>query len=339
MDTVLQVISTLENIQITKEQLETTRLGKYINHLRRKTANESLARRAKNLLKKWREMVLPSAGATQQQTNPNTQQNLMPTIAKGKNVNLTNASHGPTNRSIKSHSFADSPAALGMQYDGRSVQPPYYNQMKEPAQFHDISSTSLDNSKYPTSDSRRHGRGHDTGSNHAPVPSSIKNIEMAAEPSEDCTQRYSKFHDINKSNLSTNIGRSPASANFSGKSKETDPYRTLSVINDNSKSHISISALPKIPKIKNSAATQRLSKHTDRSHSPLVNLKESSSPKFSSIAHDDNSMHAYDMQNYKRFPPNQSSILNGRNQDYDENNSTPMDNNSNSSSINIITEM
>lgn len=91
MDTVLQVISTLENIQITKEQLETTRLGKYINHLRRKTANESLARRAKNLLKKWREMVLPSAGATQQQANANTQQSLMPTIAKGKHFKIKNS--------------------------------------------------------------------------------------------------------------------------------------------------------------------------------------------------------------------------------------------------------
>lgn len=72
MDTVLQVITQLERIQITKEELETTRLGKYINHLRRKTANESLARRAKNLLKKWREMVLPpaSGGAQQQQQIP-----------------------------------------------------------------------------------------------------------------------------------------------------------------------------------------------------------------------------------------------------------------------------
>lgn len=75
MDTVLQVITMLENIQITKEQLETTRLGKYINLLRRKTANESLARRAKNLLKKWREMVLPSVGAGhQQQQQPQHQQ-------------------------------------------------------------------------------------------------------------------------------------------------------------------------------------------------------------------------------------------------------------------------
>lgn len=67
METVLQVIEQLERIQITKEELETTRLGKYINHLRRKTANESLARRAKNLLKKWREMVLPAVGGPQQQ--------------------------------------------------------------------------------------------------------------------------------------------------------------------------------------------------------------------------------------------------------------------------------
>lgn len=78
MDTVLQVITMLENIQITKEQLETTRLGRYINLLRRKTANESLARRAKNLLKKWREMVLPSVGAGHQQQQ---QSNLTP---KGK---------------------------------------------------------------------------------------------------------------------------------------------------------------------------------------------------------------------------------------------------------------
>lgn len=79
MDTVLQVITMLENIQITKEQLETTRLGRYINLLRRKTANESLARRAKNLLKKWREMVLPSVGAGHQQQQQ--QSNLTP---KGK---------------------------------------------------------------------------------------------------------------------------------------------------------------------------------------------------------------------------------------------------------------
>lgn len=90
METVLQVISTLENIQITKEQLETTRLGKYINHLRRKTANESLARRAKNLLKKWREMVLPTANPVVQQPmakgNLNTKALLLKTEVVGDGI-------------------------------------------------------------------------------------------------------------------------------------------------------------------------------------------------------------------------------------------------------------
>ncbi|KAH8252390.1 hypothetical protein KR038_004358 [Drosophila bunnanda] len=57
MEAVLSVICALEGTTITKEQLEATRLAKYINQLRRRTKNEHLARRAKSLLKKWREMV------------------------------------------------------------------------------------------------------------------------------------------------------------------------------------------------------------------------------------------------------------------------------------------
>ncbi|XP_002027076.2 mediator of RNA polymerase II transcription subunit 26 [Drosophila persimilis] len=57
MDAVLSVICALEGTTITKEQLEATRLAKYINQLRRRTKNEHLARRAKSLLKMWREMV------------------------------------------------------------------------------------------------------------------------------------------------------------------------------------------------------------------------------------------------------------------------------------------
>ncbi|XP_017051418.2 mediator of RNA polymerase II transcription subunit 26 [Drosophila ficusphila] len=57
MEAVLSVICALEGTTITKEQLEATRLAKYINQLRRRTKNETLARRAKSLLKKWREMV------------------------------------------------------------------------------------------------------------------------------------------------------------------------------------------------------------------------------------------------------------------------------------------
>uniref|UniRef100_A0A1A9WQ87 Mediator of RNA polymerase II transcription subunit 26 n=1 Tax=Glossina brevipalpis TaxID=37001 RepID=A0A1A9WQ87_9MUSC len=57
MDAVLSVITTLESTTVTKAHLETTRLAKYINQLRRRTKCEHLARRAKSLLKRWREMV------------------------------------------------------------------------------------------------------------------------------------------------------------------------------------------------------------------------------------------------------------------------------------------
>ncbi|CAG9770373.1 unnamed protein product [Ceutorhynchus assimilis] len=59
MPEVVDIICNLERVAITKELLETTRLGKYINELRRKTNNQELWRRAKELLKKWRSMVLP----------------------------------------------------------------------------------------------------------------------------------------------------------------------------------------------------------------------------------------------------------------------------------------
>lgn len=43
---------------------QTTRLAKFINQLRRKTKNESLARRSKNLIKKWRKMLMPTLAPT-----------------------------------------------------------------------------------------------------------------------------------------------------------------------------------------------------------------------------------------------------------------------------------
>lgn len=58
MPAVIEIISQLEKITITKELLETTRLGKYVNQLRRNTTNKLLAKRAKDLVKKWRDSVL-----------------------------------------------------------------------------------------------------------------------------------------------------------------------------------------------------------------------------------------------------------------------------------------
>lgn len=61
MPAVVEIISILEKITITKELLETTRLGKYVNQLRRNTTNRLLAKRAKDLVKKWRDTVLPDS--------------------------------------------------------------------------------------------------------------------------------------------------------------------------------------------------------------------------------------------------------------------------------------
>lgn len=57
MAAVIEVISLLERTPITKDTLERTRLGKYINELRKRTSNEPLARRAKELVKSWRRLL------------------------------------------------------------------------------------------------------------------------------------------------------------------------------------------------------------------------------------------------------------------------------------------
>ncbi|XP_068985397.1 mediator of RNA polymerase II transcription subunit 26-like isoform X1 [Bombus flavifrons] len=72
MGAVVDVITALEKTTITKEVLESTRLGKYINELRRKTNNDALAKRAKDLVRRWRDMVLPSAHSTPQPTPADT---------------------------------------------------------------------------------------------------------------------------------------------------------------------------------------------------------------------------------------------------------------------------
>lgn len=57
MEATLEIVAMLETVLMTKEALETTRIGRTINLLRKKTENEELARRAKKLLKKWQTLV------------------------------------------------------------------------------------------------------------------------------------------------------------------------------------------------------------------------------------------------------------------------------------------
>ncbi|KAK9877576.1 hypothetical protein WA026_018680 [Henosepilachna vigintioctopunctata] len=58
MSTIINCIALLERLEITKEFLSTTKLAKHINEMRKRTKKESLAKRAKSLLKSWREKVV-----------------------------------------------------------------------------------------------------------------------------------------------------------------------------------------------------------------------------------------------------------------------------------------
>ncbi|XP_014217319.1 mediator of RNA polymerase II transcription subunit 26-like isoform X2 [Copidosoma floridanum] len=82
MGFVVEVITALEKTTITKEALESTRLGKHINELRRKTSNDALAKRAKDLVRRWRGLLLPPAQATPQPTVADT----APTVFNGTNT-------------------------------------------------------------------------------------------------------------------------------------------------------------------------------------------------------------------------------------------------------------
>ncbi|XP_060534395.1 mediator of RNA polymerase II transcription subunit 26 [Cylas formicarius] len=97
MPEVFDIISLLDKVAITKELLQATRLGKHVNELRRKTTNELLSKRAKDLLKKWRSLVLPEANG-QIKSSPPLQQPLTkvsPPLQQQISQRLANPCLGP----------------------------------------------------------------------------------------------------------------------------------------------------------------------------------------------------------------------------------------------------
>lgn len=102
MAIVVDVISQLENYVITKEALEATRLGKHINELRRKAHDKQLASRAKSLVKKWRELLMPtpnSGSATPVQPSTKDPKTVAASAAQRlQNHQLTNGHSQPSSR-------------------------------------------------------------------------------------------------------------------------------------------------------------------------------------------------------------------------------------------------
>lgn len=324
MADVLQVITALEGIQITKEQLESTRLGKHINHLRRMTKNESLARRAKNLLKKWREMVLPTASGGSVTAAPpsalSNPINSMPPSAMPVNGYAAQEYRSHQNQSLRG-SITVSVPLHDTDIGAGNVQSHHSNGSKKSA-----------------SNSNRKGGGGGSGgsmpTNNYSCNNSVNIVadQLIVDPIEADVQRKS----ISNSRQKRNVGDASTIAPIN------DPYRFLQIQNESgeSKSPISISALPKIPK-KTSSSSSSLAASSalivnkssvDRSHSPLLLNSSSgiksnqSSPSskwsatsgggaqqqklFSSIT-DDNTVHQYDMQHH-----GVKSAINGRDQNF-----------------------
>lgn len=55
---VLDIITELYSTDITTEELERTRLGKYVNLIRKKTSDQYISSQARALVKKWKKLVI-----------------------------------------------------------------------------------------------------------------------------------------------------------------------------------------------------------------------------------------------------------------------------------------
>lgn len=58
--TVLEIITELHSLDITTEELERTRLGKFVNLIRKNTSEPDIANKARALVKKWKKLVIGS---------------------------------------------------------------------------------------------------------------------------------------------------------------------------------------------------------------------------------------------------------------------------------------
>lgn len=178
MGAVVDVITALEKTAITKEVLEITRLGKYINELRRKTTNDALAKRAKDLVRRWRNMVLPSAQSTPQPTPADT----APPALNGAKP------HSPALRCFK----PQSPALKG-------VVPPQSPLLRDTTPLRVLSpvlSVHSDHSRSPNASSNK--QSITVGSNHRTSSDAPPTLSTSSQHHHHSTEAVPRTHSSNK---------------------------------------------------------------------------------------------------------------------------------------------
>ncbi|KAI2809925.1 transcription coregulator [Blomia tropicalis] len=127
LDEVKRIISVLERTHVTREDLERTRLGKYINEFRRKTTDKDLAKRAKKLIKTWQSLtIVPSSNAIHSNsTTPNAALtspfNLNSNAVQSPYSNLSNDSSSYAANNISSYAPGSGVVQNGVNGKGSST--------------------------------------------------------------------------------------------------------------------------------------------------------------------------------------------------------------------------
>lgn len=260
MSTVLQVITKLEECHITREQLETTRLGKYINSLRRKTTNDALARRAKNLLRKWREQILPETTAQS-----------VPTSGGGIVIHPQPPKiYTPMKEGLSK--VPDTPIFIDNDYVGGKM-----NGSRLPINYQNLSDMKRSSPGVSAKSKSTTGLPHNTSSNCS-LPATMTN-----------TTFVNKAGPISFANL---LNRAEANKKASGLALRPEPPYANNLLDERSKSPASVPRLGKIPKKTTQSNTNHLCME-----SPLRSSQ--SQPVFTTII-DDDTVHQYDMQEHMR---------------------------------------
>ncbi|XP_012235597.1 mediator of RNA polymerase II transcription subunit 26 isoform X3 [Linepithema humile] len=252
MRTVVDVISALEKTTITKEVLEITRLGKHINELRRKTSNEALAKRAKDLVRRWRDMVLPPVHSTPQPTLADTApsalngafRNLKPQspLLRGSSLALmTLKPHSPSLRDATTPLRVLSPALSVHSDHSRSPNASSNNKQSiTPTSNHRISSCSRNASPVLGSSSQNHAteavpRTHSSNKRLRKEESGKEQSQHYQSPHGTApTMEQVKKQRLNGENISGNLNSQVPSPTLKERISERLTEISLEATDDNS---------------------------------------------------------------------------------------------------------